>query len=336
MSQINKWVLKFALLCCALPLAPARAQFDGELTAAKRLYPEIGAGLRALKRAANGRTYVLDNSGISVFDAHGKHLATIGEATVLGATEKRNAGGHISFGEDCDIDADGNIYVADRAANLVLIFSADGNLARSIAVNSPTAVASLSGGDIAVTTLRQPQLITVFDKQGHEIREFGELADISDNAEMNRYLNAGKLATDAQGHLYYAFVYLPEPTVRQYDRNGYAAQEIRYAELLAMPTAQAARKEIERQERKGKAPSFKPILTAVGVNRDTGEVWMALHNTLLRFDQEGNRMASYQLYTPEGARLDASSVVIDKDKILIGSDPLGVYEFERPDNKLKQ
>ena len=76
------------------------------------------------------------------------------------------------------------------------------------------------------------------------------------------------------------------------------------------------------------------MLTAVGVERATGEVWIALHNTLLHFDKDGNRRASYQLYTAEGARLDANTILVEKDRLLIGSDPLGVYEFERPDKKL--
>jgi len=40
---------------------------------------------------------------------------------------------------------------------------------------------------------------------------------------------------------------VPEPTVRQYDRLGYARQDIQYTALDAMPAAQAARKEIELQ-----------------------------------------------------------------------------------------
>src|SRR5207253_9693352 len=119
-----------------------------------------------------------------------------------------------------------------------------------------------------------------------------------------RSLNIGQLATDVQGHLYYAFAYLPEPTVLQYDRLGYAGQDIQYTALEAMPAAQAARKEIVRQESKGKDPTFQRILTAVGVDRTNGEVWIALYNTLLHFDKEGNRRATYKIYTSQGARLE--------------------------------
>jgi hypothetical protein len=74
----------------------------------------------------------------------------------------------------------------------------------------------------------------------------------------------------------------------------------------------------------------------MGVVRASGEVWIALHNRLLRFDKDGYRKATYQLYTPDGTRLDANSIVVEKERILVGSDPLGIFEFERPDVTLGQ
>jgi len=61
-----------------------------------------------------------------------------------------------------------------------------------------------------------------------------------------------------------------------------------------------------------------------------------LGNTLLHFDKDGNRRATYKLYTPEGARLEANAILVDKDFLIVGSDPLGIYEFERTDNKPKK
>jgi hypothetical protein len=54
---------------------------------------------------------------------------------------------------------------------------------------------------------------------------------------------------------------------------------------------------------------------------------------LLHFDKEGNRRATYKIYTPQGARLEANTILVEKDRLIIGSDPLGIYEFERPDKK---
>jgi hypothetical protein len=313
------------------------AQEEGELTATRRILPSIGPGLRTVKRGPDGRLYVLasPSPGLVVFDAAGKQILSIGELAAAPLTAKGSRA-LITFAEDCDADAEGKIYVADRGANLVQVFSPDGALLRSIPVKNPISVAALPEGEVAVGTLREQHLVMVFDKNGRDVREFGDPEPLTEREDLNRYLNIGELATDAQGHLYYAFVYMPEPTVRQYDRVGYAGQDVQYTALEAWPAAQAARKEIERQERRGEPPTLKPILTAMGVDRTNGEIWMALHNTLLHFDKEGNRRASYQLYTPEGARLEVNTILVEKDHLILGNDPLGIYEFDRPAKKTPQ
>ena len=241
----------------------------------------------------------------------------------------------ITFGEDCDVDSDGRIYVADRGANAVLIFSSEGILQRSIPVTGPVSLAALPEGEVAVSTLRDPHLISVYDKNGRDVREFGDPEAMSDREDLNRYLSTGLLATDAQGHLFYAFPYLPEPMVRQYDRFGFAGAEVQYSSIEALQVAQAARKEIDRQEKRHEPPYFKRNLTAVTIDRSNGEVWMALHNKLLHFDKDGTRRATYLLYTPEGSRIETTSLLVDSQHILAGSEALGVFEFARPDQSEK-
>ena len=322
------------LLACAAGSAAAQDELELDLTARQRIFPGVGPGLRAVKRGADGRLYILasPSPGLLVFDAQGKQVLSIRAAVAFTTTEAK-AAPTIAFGEDCDVDAAGRIYIADRGANLISTFSPEGELLRSISVKNPISVAALPEGEVAVATLREPHLVIVFDKNGRDVREFGDPEPLAERAELNRFLNNGLLATDAQGHLYYGFSYLPEPTVRQYDRLGYAGQDIQYTALDAFPAAQAARKEIVRQENKGKEPAFKRVLTAVGVDRGSGEVWMALQNRLLHFDKEGNRQATYKIYTPEGARLEANTILVENDRLIIGSDPLGIYEFARPDKK---
>ncbi len=335
LQRVGPIVRVLAVMCLLVCAASGvSAQEEDELTAKQRVFPGVGPGLRAVKRGADGRLYVLasPSPGLLVFDAQGKQVLSIGELPGADAGAKTGRA-LITFGEDCDGSGDGKIYVADRGANLIQVFSADGALLRSIAVKAPISVAALPEGEVAVGTLREPHLVIVFDKNGRDVREFGDPEPLAEREELNRYLNVGKLATDALGHLYYAFAYLPEPTVRQYDRLGYAGQDIQYTAIEAFPTAQAARKEILRQERRGDQPSFKRILTAIGVDRTNGEVWIALNNTLLHFDKEGNRRVTYKIYTPQGARLEASTILVEKDRLIIGSDPLGIYEFERPDKK---
>ncbi len=326
-------------LCLLACLAGcAFGQEEDELTAKKRLFPGVGPGLRAVKRGTDGNFYVLSapGSSASVFDPNGKLLRR-----VPAFEESKSPNPQVSqlatitFGEDLDVDAQGTVYVADRGANAIKIWDAKGN-ERVVKVNGPVAVAALADGEMAVATVHEQHLVVVFDKNGHDVREFGDPETISDRPELNRFLNIGMLVTDGASHLYFAFPYMPEATVRQYDRNGYAGQDIQYTGVDAWPAAQATRKEIERQEKRGDAPMFKRILTAVGVERASGEVWMALGDKLLHFDKEGNRRATYFIYTPAGARLEASTILIEQDRLIIGSDPLGIYEFDRPDKKSQQ
>jgi hypothetical protein len=299
-----------------------------ELTAAKKLFAGIGPGLRAVKRGADGRMYVLasPNPGLVVFDKDGKQILTIGTA-IAGDKETTSP---LKFGEDCDIDSSGRIYLADRSANAVEIFSPTGALLKSIAVAAPVSIAVLSPNEVAVATLRDPHLVLVFDQNGREIREFGEPEQFSDREDLNRFLNIGMLEADAKGRLYYGFAYAPEPTVREFDQNGYTTgADIQFLEVEAAPEAQAVRREIQLQEKRNRAPVFKRVTTGVGVDATNGEVWVALHNALLHFDKDGTRVGSYLLYTPEGARLEANSVVIERDHLIVGGDPQGVYEFDR-------
>jgi hypothetical protein len=323
-----------AALCLLASFAGvASAQVDDQLTAKRRLFPSLGPGLHAVKRGPGDTYYVLSapEPAVLVFDAQGKQLKKIPDygANTGPAAKELHA---IQYGEDMDVDAAGTVYVADRGANSVKVWESGGN-ARMMAVNSPVSLAALGDGEVAVTTLREPHLVVVFDKHGRDVREFGDPEALADRPDLNRFLSNGALAGDGQGRLYYGFQYLPEPEVRQYDRNGYAGQEFQFIGLDAMPEARAIRREIERQERRGDPPLFHRVLTAFGVDVATGEVWMALHNTLLHFDKEGNRRSSYQIYTPEGARLEATILLVESDRLLIGSDPLGVYEFARPDKK---
>jgi hypothetical protein len=334
MQQKMGLTLRIAAVLCLLACVAGGvfAQAEGELTAKRRLLGNIGPGLRAVRRGADGRTYVLvsPSPGLMVFDAQGKQVLSIGASLTAGKAERAA----ITFGEDCDVDTERRIYVADRGSNSIEVFLPEGAPLRSIPVAAPISVAALGDGEVAVATLREPHLVIVFDKTGREVREFGDPEQIAEREDLNRYLNIGQLGSDAQGHLFYAFAYTPEPTVRQYDRNGYAiGQDIRYTALEAAPEAQAVRREIQRQEKHGKAPAFKRVLTAVGIDRATSDVWIAVGNTLLHFDKEGTRRASYQLYTPDGARLEATTILIEPDHLVIGSDPLGIYEFDRPDKK---
>jgi hypothetical protein len=331
--KIGKFLGTSLVICAlALTLASAAAEVDDQLMAVRRVFPSIGPGLRALRHGQDGKYYLLasPNVGIAVFDSQGKQLKVIG-ATASGAVNDPASHPPIAFGEDCDVDSQGNLYVADRGYNQINVFSPDGKLLRSISFNSPITLAALPEGEVAVTAPRGLHLVTVFGSNGRLVREFGDPEQVSDRADLNRYVSIGRLGSDPRGNIFYGYTYLPEPVVRQYDRFGFAKLDFQFTSIDAFSEARAARKEIERQEKRVEPPSLQPILTAFGVDPVSGDVWMALHNTLLHFDKEGNRRSEYQIYTKDGARIEATVILVEEKRLLIGADPLGVYEFARPD-----
>jgi len=333
--KIGKVLVAATAACVlALTLASAASEVDDQLTARRRVFPSIGPGLRALRHGQDGKYYLLasPNVGIAVFDSHEKQLTVIGAPPASPVADK-SSHPPIAFGEDCDVDAQGNLYVADRGYNLVNVFSPAGVLLRSIQFSSPTSLVALPEGEVAVTAPRGLHLVTVFGPSGRVAREFGDPEQLSERDDLNRYLSIGRLASDPEGHIYYGYAYLPESLVRQYDRFGFAKQDFQFTSIDAFSEARARRREIQRQEKRAEPPSLQPILTAFGVDPVHGDVWIALHNTLLHFDKEGNRRSEYQIYTKDGARIEANVLLVEEDRLLIGADPLGVYEFARPDRK---
>jgi DNA-binding beta-propeller fold protein YncE len=330
----------FGILALAAAFVPVSralwagaSEIDDDLTASRRLFPSIGPGLRAVRHAANGNYYVLvSSSGVTVFDDKGKQLSVIGAPPPVTAN-KAGRSGIPSFGQDCDVDSQGNVYVADRGYNLVTEFAPDGKQLHAFPVDALLSLAVLPEGEVAVTALQSTHHVIVYGPDGKIVREFGDFESLSTRAEVDHSLNLGRVTSDPQGHIYYGFTYMPEPTVRKFDRFGNASQDFVFNGVDAYPEASATRKAIDRAETTSEAPTFRQILTAFGVDPVNGDVWMGMHNTLVHFDKDGIRRSEYQVWTPKGAPLDASVILVEEGRLLIGSDPLGVYEFHRPDRK---
>jgi hypothetical protein len=323
----------FVCLIAVLHATSPQSEIDAQLSARRRVLTAIGPGLRELRRASNGNYYVLSSAspGIVIFDSKEKQLSVIGAPPETSAPSPKNGPAPIAFGEDFDVDAHGNIYVADRMSNQVVVFSPEGKQLHSFHVNAPVSIAALPDNEVALTTVQRSHLVTVYTAEGKLAREFGDLESISSRQDIDNLANFGHVSSDPQGNLYFGFTYMPEPLVREYDRFGYAGQSFEFTGVDAFPEAQAIRKEIERLEANDKPAALHPILTAFGVDPVAGDVWMGLHNTLIHFDKDGIRRSEYQIYTPKGARLEASVILVREETLWIGADPLGIFEFERPD-----
>ena len=324
-----------ALVLGLLPVAGALfagdTEIDDDLRATKRLFPSIGPGLRAIHHATNGNFYVLAAPvGVAIFDEKGKQLSVVGASAPAPATNKAGRSG-IAAAVDCDVDVQGNVYVADRSYNLVTEFAPDGKQIRSFPVDSLVSLAVLPDGEVAVTTQQSAHHVAVYSLEGKVVREFGDIESLSSRQDLDRMLNVGRVSADPQGHIYFGFTYMPESLVRKFDKAGKAVQDFVFTGVDAYPEASATRKEIDRVESTTEPPVFRQILTAFGVDPVNGDVWMAMHNTLVHFDSEGIRRSEYQVWTAKGMPIDATVILVEKDRLLIGSDPLGVYEFHRPD-----
>jgi hypothetical protein len=100
-------------------------------------------------------------------------------------------------------------------------------------------------------------------------------------------------------------------------------------DVFVITAAQAARRALARSDRG--TPALHRIITAIGVDPQTQDVWLAIGTLLIHFDRMGQRLASFRTYMPRGARIEASTILVEPDRLLIGADPQGIYEFPRPD-----
>jgi hypothetical protein len=312
---------------------PARAQeqfqYESDLLAKRQLYRDVSAGFRAIHRGPNGNYYVLTAPApaVLIYDPSGKRIGQVPSSSAAAVK-----GSALMYGESFDVDHDGRVVVCDRGANAVKIYSPDGTLAAAIPMRAPVSVVFLPGDEFAVASPEAEHLVTAYDLGGKVAREYGDREEIADRADVNTQVNFGHLVADEMGNNYFGFDYLPEPTVRKFDRVGYLALEISLKTLEFEPAAQAARKAIARMEDSERiVPSLHRIISAVGVDPQSQEIWIAIGTLLMRFDKDGQRLSSFRTYLPHGGRLEPSQIVVEPKRLLIGADPQGIYEFPKPE-----
>jgi hypothetical protein len=330
-----RWLGLAAALAAVAAMLPRRAlraqeqyQFERNLEAKRRLYREVGAGFRQIRRGPNGDYYILTApaAAVRVYDESGKQVGQVPSAS--GAAAKDAA---IVYGESFDVDHSGRVVVCDRGANALKIYSAAGTLATSIHIAAPISAVLLPGDEIAVSSPESDHLVTAYDLSGKIIRDYGDREEIGDRPDFNLQVNYGHLVADDAGNNYFYFEYLPEPTVRKFDRVGYLSLEIALKTLEFEPAAQAARKAIARsQEDQKTLPALHRIISAVGVDPQSQELWIAIGTLLMQFDKDGQRLYSFRTYLPGGARMEPSQILVEPNRLLLGADPQGIYEFPKP------
>ena len=221
--RAKRW--KFSrLMSMGIALAGLSAAAEGQgiqtaIEARGRVLPAVGPGVETLKLDASGHYYVLAKpaSVIWIYGADGKLMGQIPNAHSGNAT--------IRYAVDFDISPEGKIVVVDRGANAIEVFAPDGSPVARVAVNAPTSVVALSGGQFAVTSLLSKRLVQVLDEQGNYVRSFGDPTEVPQGSDKKALADLGRISGDSTGHIFFAFTTVADPTLRQYDRYGYVAYE---------------------------------------------------------------------------------------------------------------
>lgn len=215
---------------------PHRANAQGFVNAVQsraRVFPEINSGVAAMKRDSARRYYVLATppNVIWIFNPEGKRIGQIPRAGAEGVK--------IQYAVDFDLDSEGFLLVADRAANAVEIFTPDGSLLKTIPVRAPSGVVALPENQFAVSSLRSKRLVEIYTDQGDLVRSFGDPVEAGADP-LKQLQNLGRVFGDGNADIYFAFTDLPDPTVRKYDRFGYAATNVTLAASLYAPSVTPA------------------------------------------------------------------------------------------------
>src|ERR1700683_3674692 len=212
-------LLATALAFLSLPVhSQEQYQYESDLLAKRRLYRAVGAAFREIRRGPDGNYYVLTAPALAlaIYDPSGKRVGDFPGSSAAAAK-----GAALVYGESFEGDRDGHVAVCDRGAKAVKIYSPAGVLAAAIPMSVPVSVVLLPGEELAVASPDAEHLVTAYDLAGKLVRDYGDREEIADRADLNTQVNYGHLVVDDMGNNYFSFDYLPEPTVRKFDRVGY-------------------------------------------------------------------------------------------------------------------
>jgi len=196
----------------------------------------------------DNNVYVVDsgNYRIVVLDSDLNYITDFGREG-QGPSDFKNP-------KDIAFDKKGNIVVADRGNNRIQILNKDfkyvsGFRIKDIASFSQSGVLTDSQGRIYINAPSNKSLITVFDIEGNEITNFGEIiteipAATKDPGAITAADNAVKFAIDGDDNIYCAF--FNYPVIRKYDNNFKLKFEINYENLSV---AKSIKKRYERIEK---------------------------------------------------------------------------------------
>ena len=414
---------------------------DQCIAAQARILPDVGPGLRAIRRGPSGNYYILTAPGAAaaIYSPDGTRIGQVPAAPSPDSS--------IVYGSDLQVDSTGRVYIADRAANAIKIYAADGTLARKIRVAAPISVEPLADGEVAASSLSSKHLVDVYDQaRGEVYRSFGDIDntiaadcdpatlrctahtaskgsnDASHLTDAESSLNRAWFYGDSAGNVYVNLADVPKPTIRKYDGYGYLAFEssfpVTQPESIAGNAGWNIRPEVRLAgvgtigatddgstsnstnnstsssgdptsatgghmsggrpmmgggggmrgmgmegggegmpggmhgggmrgggmnanritfgvgiAQHGASADSKPSVDAMGVDAESQEVWAAVGGDLVEFDKDGKLAGDYCLSTADKAPVRPVTILVEPNRILLGTDPFGIFIYPRPDKQ---
>ena len=172
----------------------------------------------------------------------------------------------------------------------------------------------------------------VMGRKSYELaRSFGEPSATNTESGRNQSPTPARIYGSAANYIYCTFNDLQDLTLRRYDRFGYASYEASVPASDFTPQGEAKRWTSITIEQGATPASMKPAIRAMAADPLSQDVWAAIGDELVHFDKDGNRRAAYRTSTKDGAPIEAGTILVERNRILVGADPMGIFDFDLPE-----
>lgn len=318
------WPLRVILLL-SLPVALLGQSGAGEkdavdLRATDRVALEVDFIVGPVHRDGQGRYYVPDRHErlVRVYDNRFNPVGTIGGPSPgVAALNPDNFA----------VTRDGRVVSAELTQ--IKVFSPAGVLQGSFPVWRVTTLGVLRTGEIVVSGFGAQKLISIYDVEGQLLRSFGQPVHADDDSHRNAMLNVGRIVTDSKDNIYYLFLFLPEPTIRKYDREGNLLAELHPDGKMIRKAATLAEEKLEKQ-RAGEGTGFSAVFEGIAVDEESEELWVSWASYIYRLGPDGAVRAVYQFKRPENFPVNVNHMLVERDRLIIASTAHGVFLAPKP------
>lgn len=261
-------------------------------------------------RVHNGTFYILSRADDAIIEVDD-------DLTIRRRIGQIGSGpGELYHPEDFDIARDGTFWFADRGNDRIQGLNAKGESIASFSVRSPSSVAALDGGDIAVVGIFDEAVIRLFRRNGEEVRTIGEVTPVPGATDrQSNYFNRVKLTAMPDGDVLAAFRFLIPPAARRYSPGG--ALKATYSptsEHVASAVEQLKGRRLEDLKRKNLGGRVSMSGSTVD---DSGHVWLAPSAVgVFRFAPDGRQLQEYRFTSGDGQPFGIHDMAFHGDRVI--------------------